>query len=115
MGIDREIAEKVMGWEELSAHDKAGLGSVPTYNYFLNEEKELVVFMPSTSIQDAWLVIDKMRGQIFSVRMNFNSAIRDIVSDRVSSGKYIISYSEILLHVEPKDICLAALAAIGDK
>ena len=57
--IDKQIAEKVMGWEKRQAHFHP---SNPTY-WFDGDERQMITaaWSPSTNIAHAWQVVEKMR------------------------------------------------------
>lgn len=112
--IDRFIAEKVMGWKLEQYFED---GCYITDEWRAKENKfvcDIENFKPSTNIQDAWIVVEKLREQ------NIFTDIR-----MTSNGKYEVSMYELYdqdfewLAIGVSDrnvslaICLAALKAVG--
>ena len=110
--LDALIAEKVMGWDYRCFVDKPVEHLRDKYAWF-NEDAgiagEFVAgwdWSPSTSIASAWMVVEKMEGQVLLTR--------------TIGGKWIC---EIIWGMEytyqpeaptaPLAICLAALKAVG--
>jgi hypothetical protein len=65
----------------------------------------------STEIAAAWEVLKAINARPYSTRKQFNDAVQWMVSCRVLPSGSLIDSSEILLRVEPLDICRAALVA----
>ena len=108
--IDRLIIEKVMSWrEEFSDGD---------YDYFLIDDENIVVysnekrFSPSTSIQDAWMVIEKLREQgIFSSIRMHDDGTYEVSMHEFYDQDYQWLALRVLDRSAPLAICLAALKA----
>ena len=58
MDIDREIAEKVMGYDNYKGF------------HWTTSTNQSIYFRPSTNISDAWLVVEKMRGQRLEIEIS---------------------------------------------
>jgi len=120
--IDKEIAEKVMGecWHEFIVTDEHYPDPVtmnckkckkPDYDYDL----ELKMWSPingnlhySTNIQDAWLVVEKLKEKIYKERIQFITElecgiIKDYDIDEIDGGH------DVIFHLTPMAICKAAL------
>ncbi|PLR93213.1 BC1872 family protein [Bacillus sp. T33-2] len=89
--IDRLVAEKVMGWDDVWQP-----------------------FFPSTEIKDAWLVVEKMKdmGLFFNVCPELDACHVDIwvQSDRHQG---LNPYRTVHEKTAPLAICKAALAIVG--
>jgi hypothetical protein len=71
---------------------------------------------PSADISAAWEVLAQVKMWIFSKRMAFKRALQKEISARLGCGDALsISPEEIILRVEPVDICIAALNATRAK
>ena len=70
-------------------------------------------------IAQAWKVHCEMRKQLFSIRREYTQALQEAVSSRLR--KYdnslpqwaTMAWPDILLFLEPQDICTAALEVMG--
>ena len=64
--------------------------------------------------QEVWAVLQKMQEQSLHVQRRFGEELRSAVCERVcvASG-HRMSWPETLLHMEPTDLCKAALGAIN--
>ena len=60
-------------------------------------------------IAEAWKVVEVMREKPFSTRHRFTGLLRLEVLRRVTGG---MVHREVVLHLEPADLCRAALAAV---
>ena len=109
--LDALVAEKVMGWERPSD---------PSWSYpaYMHDQPAY-----STSIADAWLVVEKLSDKW---EMNLRTILpaRDYVCEfkLVVKNKCIVDAQHPFEHVwnnpvdtAPLAICLAALKAVGDK
>lgn len=122
--LDALIAQHVMGWIGVNAEN--GTGYPPTANLNPYQEgldfqayeraRNSYDFIPeySTDISAAWEVVEKLKvltehnGKLFSSRDPWLSFARILSS-------YDSSFGETLWHMNPKEICLAALKAVGEK
>jgi hypothetical protein len=102
---DALVAEKVMGWRRFEGRWTFGAD---------NEPRGIASECPcySTDIAAAWEVRNIVHEWIFSKRLAFKRELQLAVSQRVG-GRYVLAPEEIILLVEPVDICLAALMAVG--
>lgn len=93
--IDRLVAEKIMGWE---VRFFANINVIEAYTEY---EETVIIgedFSPTTDIQDAWLVVEKLEEkQIVSLWW----IMQRIRNKGINSAKQI-----------PYHICLAALKAV---
>lgn len=101
--IDALVAEKVMGWTRGEGLDSVYWGT-PTNHY-----AELVSeWTPSTYIDDAWTVVEKM------VENGWNVTI----ANGEKSGVYMknkVTFAANWIAGKPKEaICLCALKAVGE-
>lgn len=68
----------------------------------------------STEMAAAWAVVVHMRTKLFSVRQLFALNLAHVISARIwPDGSNRIDPSQVMLHVEPVDIAIAALVALG--
>lgn len=141
--LDALVAEKVMGWKRRrfwppnpqhphSLPDGSGDwvwsidGSLDSRGSFLHrwavEDREVDLqngdggatgFHPSEDIAAAWGVREQVKTWSFSRRLAFKAALQREVSERLSVKDALVADKEILLLVEPADICFAALKAVG--
>jgi len=105
--IDRLVAEKVMGWEYVQDTDKWWDGDV----------LDIENFNPSTNIQDAWRVVEKMReGRIFSLCDAWDENDEPIfyANFQYNDGYHVVNY-DAYAETAPLAICLAALEVVGVK
>lgn len=66
----------------------------------------------SEDIAAAWEVRDAIRDMIFSKRLTFKRELQLAIRARLDH-EFLIAPEEVILFVEPVDICLAALKAVG--
>lgn len=97
--LDAAVAEKVMGWEFDHTRSRP-----PSESHIFPEF--------STEIAASWLVVDKMREQIFSKRAAFANALKRCCPTHMGS---FIAWPEAIMWIKPEDICRAALAAMEPK
>lgn len=98
--IDKEVAEKVMGWRWSKPDEQGAM-----YNH-----PNAIGFKPSTDISDAWLVVEKMIEKCFT-HCDFrcitnNSWFVNFRKDSYSTGITVLEDTPSMA------ICLAALKAI---
>jgi hypothetical protein len=125
--LDALVAEKVFGasvtWRDENRFDGTNVTRVrEVYAPYPSNPAAGTKRLPaySTDIAAAWEVRNAVRNWIFGTdhvfekRQNFTEILRSLVSARViGRDGELMSHSEIFLHVEPVDICLAALKAVG--
>ncbi len=100
--IDRQVAEKVMGWKDL--------WSAPNGDLLTTHSS---AWSPSTNIAHAFEVRDKIKKELFSVRQRFRKTLQMIISERLElEFGLLIHQGEVIFEVIPTDICLAALEAV---
>lgn len=105
--INRLMAVHVMGWH-LSP------GGEDWLNDDARRESKVYSWTPTTNIADAFQVRDKVHSWLFSKRLAFKRSLQHIISERVGSDiGALVHTEEIILLVQPKDICLAALNVVG--
>ena len=61
----------------------------------------------STKIEDAWLIMTEIRMKLFSHRLRYKLALRQVISERLGGGT--LHSEEIIMKVIPIDFCCAAL------
>lgn len=125
--INELIAEKIMGYEhyigceippgitlcksakgeqEMWINDKGWAfckwcGSIPDY---------------SSDVSLAWDVVKQVRGFLFSMRRRFMEELTVVVSRRVAPKEaWLIMWPDVMWHIEPIDICKAALLTVLNK
>lgn len=79
------------------------------------EELPCVNWRPaySSSIEAAFSIVAHIRENwLFSKRQAFTAALQATVSKRKNCDGFVLAHSEVILHVQPEDICLAALEAL---
>ena len=109
--IDRLVAEKVMGWEEVKENDFIKrpdvdfIGKAPDR---FCEDAWSILPNYSTDISDAWEVVEQLREKELYVDIDTFAEHYDV---RVVSGPYEVGHS--LSETAPLAICLAALKAVG--
>ncbi len=111
--LDALVAEKVLGWRHIKWERTTPLGRSP--KNLLSLVLEEVPYY-STDIAAAWQVVERMRSTIVSKRQNFLFYLVEVISARIfPNGAHNprIDMSQIMLHVQPVDICIAALKAVG--
>lgn len=122
--IDALIAEHVMGWK-LCFYDTGKYASTPDdyENASSNDgwlwegrtdiDLEAWQFRPTTSIADAWLVVEKMKekGLHCDIVVRVNGHYGCEFEDRYCIGEHDTLYSEG--DTAPMAICLSALKALG--
>ncbi len=103
--IDALVAEKVMGWElSWLGTDWREETNANTHHH----KRSKGDFLPSTNIQDAWLVVEKLKVEYW-IEINVGEKyLCDI-------GKYGIPGTIVQIEAETASlaICLAALKAVG--
>jgi Phage ABA sandwich domain len=100
--MDRLIAEKVMGWRQsklgkgawMGPNGSNGWADVPSY---------------STAIVATWDVLLHIRKWQPKLGHEFVQYLRRAILERIQGGEDFIPHSEIIMVVEPVDICKAAL------
>lgn len=125
--LDALVAEKVMGWS-LNAHGEWLNSDQSFTGWHTNESKydpchncgRSNLWHPSTSIEAAWEVVEKMGG-VFRMSTTLGGQYRVTFSD-VTVDSYSEEYDvgrkydkEALADTAPHAICLAALKAVGHK
>lgn len=94
-------------WKEMSTVecDELVAKEVMGFSYYCG-------FNATADIVVAWRVLRVIKGKLFSVRQSFERHLQRAISERMNldSGFHP---AEIILLVEPEDICLAALRAVG--
>lgn len=105
--LDAEVAEKVMGWWSVGCDTSNMLRS----EIWADGTRKIYGFNPSEDIATAFQVIEKMREQLFSRRERFSTELNRIVSFRILKFTRI-DPSQLILFVQPEDICRAALEAM---
>lgn len=60
------------------------------------------------SIKDAWELVDEMRTRPFPAREGFTRDLKHLLSRRVG---YLVSYDDMVVWLDPIDICRAWLLA----
>ncbi len=98
--LDALIAEKVMGYFKL-------VDDCNTYWVDADGDEPMHSHDYSTDIASAWLVVKRFTG--FEECAAFIPEVLKATSRRIGSQ---LSDSYLILHLEPVDICLAALEAI---
>lgn len=105
--LDALVAEKVMGWEQrLSVEDDANdrwvyqTGTKPPYAV----ARLMDMWHPSTSIADAWLVVEKLGGNFC-----LNTPLQTSGWQCVIGGPH---FADVTASTAPHAICLAALRAV---
>jgi hypothetical protein len=106
--LDALVAEKVMGWKWND--ESAWLGD----SKWSRTHGDPWNFLPhySTDIAAAWDIRDKVAAGIFSTRHFFSEECQRLVSDQ-AGVQLLIHHSEVILRIQPHQICLAALRAVG--
>ena len=109
--LDALVAERVMGWKYLPAGAHPNLHS----EAWTNDDGASAVFDPppySTSIQDAWQVVEKMRGRQRIAQEN-NTSDQAWVKFvwALPMAQHGVHY--MLFNLTPEAICLAALNSVG--
>jgi hypothetical protein len=118
--IERLVAEKIMGWtrhgDELHGPvfgDLKGLYSYPVANLKIGVG---CCSIPKycTSIADAFEVRDKVVTWKFSDRRKFKFWLMKIITEKLHvENELLIAPDEVILYVQPRDICEAALKVKG--
>ena len=118
--INNQIAIGIMGWFKPEKGQywayKREDGYTDYTGYMQQDATMGLMWNPAGNIAHAFEVRDKIREEIFSVRMKFKKALQRIISDRLNRDDFVMIHpEEIILYVQPADICLAALEAVKDK
>ncbi len=105
--IDREVAEKVMGWRFIRVFSE-----VTPREYVFQDDKETMInvpidFHPTTDIAQAWMVEEKIKELDSSYR--YGEHLMKII---VNEYTEVISEKYLLAHATPLQRCKAALKAI---
>jgi|SRR3990167_6480327 len=109
--LDALVATRIMGWRQETLPDG--------YSYWCHPEEDrwtpLEVFKPSTSIADAWQVVESMRGDHDRWVAFVGWLFEDLRPGMQSPLTRIVAYElpEAMRKLSPLTICLAALKAIG--
>ena len=107
--LNIRVAEDVMGWVRTE--------SAPWWHLPGDTEVESVEpwenWSPSTDIRAAWHVRNRVNMMLFSRRKKFVEALRETVSKRLDVHGGLLSFESLILHVQPVDICKAALETVG--
>jgi hypothetical protein len=106
--MDRLIAEKVMGWKPskldrgtwVAPNGGDGWADVPSY---------------STAIVATWDVLLHVRKWQPKLSHEFVQYLRRAILERIQVGEDFIPHSEIIMVVEPVDICKAALMVFAQE
>jgi len=113
--LDREVAERVMGWEREPAEyiDMPGMmSSNPNDDRWCDKDGwghgRVIDFVPSESWDDAGRVVEKMRADGFRLELSSNPWDVEFTRDGRVEGHGIAATA-------PEAICKAALAAVGGK
>lgn len=107
--IDIEVAEKVMGWKQVGGDwcDIKGIFTGYSYSGITQEFPRL--FVPAEIIQDAWLVVEKMRERELKL------LIETFLDGYVEASFVKLNRMEVGRGWDKsasKAICLAALKAV---
>ena len=121
MGIDIEIAEKVMNLIVLP--EEYGIRVEPEYQYDNGVHfRYLLEWSPSTDITDAWLVVEKMRELDWGFKLIITRWLGKESCDvyffkKVFSCGVMIEKPRYRASEEtaPMAVCKAALLSLGDK
>ena len=127
MDINREIAEKVMGWNYY-ASEGGGLCWVDikgNFTYPVNHPKyfegvqdklrSFIPFNPAERIDHAFEVRDKIKAMPIGAQVAFRVSLIKIIANKMRLTCREVEHSaEIIMHIEPEDICLAALEAVKE-
>ena len=98
-----------MGWTIIN-HANIGVIEIETED----DVFDLAKFKPSTDINDAWGVINKFKESRFSVRKGFISELHQVVTPvELKASGNLLHESELIYHLTPLAICIAALRVIG--
>jgi hypothetical protein len=117
--LDALVAEKVFGTK---VHWSEGQRPVPCDGepYYTSDSENpggyYLNALPaySTDIAAAWAVRATVNTWLFSKRLRFKKSLQEIITVRIGLVSSLqISPCEVILRVEPSDICLAALKAVG--
>ena len=101
--LDAQIAEQVMGLQVIV------FGSTPLI-YATTKSDEDGKWLPcySTSIADAWLVVEKMK------ETNWHAFIIALIADHVGTDRVPLNvFAQCLFDLTPEKICKAALSALA--
>jgi len=108
--LDDAISIEVMQWE-MGSNDPHGIKPNSWLNLGKFEFKKYICsWNPSSSIADAWMVVDKMREYYHQAKEDDNKYIEKIIFNEFL-GYFV--YNQIdLFSIGPHSICNAALATV---
>lgn len=110
--IDELVAEHVMQWKR----EEFKTGYRNYWCWVTGDDNRPTIeccrWSPSTDIAAAWEVMAIVRQEFFSTRLNFKAALVEIISKRLALEGLKVHAEEVILLVEPLDICLAALQTV---
>ena len=127
MNIDKQIAEKVMGWKYFSHQDYAcDTGAILPFVSDDCGERSLCVFTqvspyesskfnPSINIADAWLVVEKMRELGYSINIEAQQKGKWRCNIILIGNEWTTRIETADEDAAPMAICLAALSALEVK
>ena len=107
--IDRLVAEKVMGWTHLP--NQAEFWYPPGVHPLSNIYGHTVPSY-STSISDAWLVVERMREMGYNFHASVSAEGSKVAATFLASNDPL-PVSRWTLDSMPMSICLAALRSLG--
>lgn len=102
-----EVAENVFGLKRFRDCPLAATGCPGRWGE--TPEAAICLVNYSSDIRDAWLIIAAVRMWIFSKRLKFKQALQKIVTKRTGLRDGLLGSEEMIILVEPEDICNAAL------
>lgn len=108
---DRELDMKIAGvmgwkWDQTTAWSPSG------GRYAQHEGNLWWLPRYSSNWEDTMQVRDRVHKLIFSKRQTFIRSLTIIVSNRIGLTGAVVHDSELFLHVQPDDICRAALEVL---
>ncbi len=109
--LDKAVAElmgKGFGWR-MQEDD----GELMPGVWHLEKEGNWAYWSPSTDISAAWLVVERMKKEIFSRRHFFLLLLQQQTIHEVKSTRerIYVGWPDVFWHITPESICKAALIA----
>ena len=106
--LDALVAEKVMGWEYIPGF--AATMAAPTWSQGENVYLETAKWHPSTSISDAFLVVEEMRKRGYSMEHSEDPGEQCRVWFQISDD--VRTCGKGIADTAPEAICRAALETV---
>jgi hypothetical protein len=110
------IAKEVLGWE-LEVVEIPTTYSFYEHKVWCKNGKRIMSvhdFNPLVKIEDAWLVIKKIKESRFSVRNRFVAELqKEVTPEETKNRGNLIDTGWMIFFLTPKAICLAALRTYG--